>query len=96
LTLIQTGKVHNFPIILYDSRYWRGLIEWLRDSLLAEQKIAPPDLELLTVCDEPKDIVRAILDRREQTRREAAEEAATEAAKEDRAEAARSAGIESH
>ena len=95
LTLIQTGKVHNFPIILYDGSYWRGLIDWLRDSLLAGQKIAPADLDLLTVCDTPADVVNSILDRRERSSRAAAEEASTEAAKEDRAEAARSAGIES-
>jgi uncharacterized protein (TIGR00730 family) len=94
LTLIQTGKVHNFPIILYDRAYWQGLLDWLRDSLLAQQKIAAADLELLTVCDTPQDIVDAILDRRERTARRESEEAATEAAKEDRAAAARSAGID--
>ena len=94
LTLIQTGKVHNFPIILYDRAYWQGLVDWLRDSLLAEQKIAEADLELLTFCDEPQEIVDAILDRRGRTVRAENEAAATEAAKEDRAAAARSAGIE--
>ena len=93
LTLIQTGKVHNFPVILYGSAYWKGLLDWLRDTMLAEAKIAAPDIELMTVCDEPADIVAAILDRRERSARESTEAAATEAAKEDRAEAAKSAGI---
>ncbi|HUF13222.1 MAG TPA: TIGR00730 family Rossman fold protein [Longimicrobiales bacterium] len=91
LTLIQTGKVHNFPVLLYGSDYWRGLFDWMRASMLEEEKIAPPDLELMTLCDEPEAIVQAILDRRDRARRESAEHASTEAALEDRAEAARSA-----
>ena len=87
LTLIQTGKVHNFPVILYGREYWQGLIDWLRETMLAEQKISPPDIDLLTVCDEPEEIVRAILDRRERRRREQTETASAEAAVEDRAEA---------
>ena len=94
LTLIQTGKVHNFPIILYDRAYWQGLLDWLRGSLLAEQKIAEADLQLLTLCDQPQEIVDAIRDRRGRSVRTENEAAATEAAKEDRAAAARSAGIE--
>ena len=91
LTLIQTGKVHNFPVLLYGSEYWRGLFDWLRNSMLKEEKIAQPDLDLMTICDEPEAIVAAILDRRERARRESTEAASTEAAVEDRAEAARSA-----
>ena len=87
LTLIQTGKVHNFPVILYGREYWNGLMEWLRGTMLAEQKISPPDLDLITVCDEPEEIVRAILDRRERRRREQTENASAEAAVEERAEA---------
>jgi uncharacterized protein (TIGR00730 family) len=94
LTLIQTGKIHNFPIILYDSAYWRGLIDWLQDTLLAGQKIAAPDIELLTLRDDPEGVVQAILDRRERSAQEETETAATQAAKEDRAHAARSAGSE--
>ena len=90
LTLIQTGKVHNFPVILYGRAYWQGLLDWLRGTMLAEQKISPPDLELLTICDTPEDVVRAILDRRERRKREATEDAAADAAVEDRAEASKS------
>ncbi len=95
LTLIQTGKVHNFPLILYGSEYWRGLGDWLRDTMLAEQKIAPADLELITMCDTPDEVVRAILDRRERSRRERAQQASIEAAAEDRAAATRSTTIDS-
>ena len=54
LVLIQTGKISNFPIIFYDTRYWSGLLEWLRGTMLAQGKIAPPDLDLLTTADSPE------------------------------------------
>jgi uncharacterized protein (TIGR00730 family) len=60
LTLIQTGKVHNFPIILFDSTYWNGMLAWLRETMLTEHKIAPADMELLTVCDDPGEACRLI------------------------------------
>lgn len=41
ITLVQTGKVHNFPIILFDSAYWAGLLQWVRQTMLAEGKISP-------------------------------------------------------
>jgi uncharacterized protein (TIGR00730 family) len=56
LTLIQTGKVQNFPIILFGSEYWGGLREWLRTTMLAGGKIAGPDLELLVMCDSPTQV----------------------------------------
>jgi uncharacterized protein (TIGR00730 family) len=62
LTLVQTGKVKNFPIILYDSHYWRGLLGWLRETMLTEGKIGPADLDLLLVTDsaaEVRDIIVA-------------------------------------
>jgi uncharacterized protein (TIGR00730 family) len=72
LTLIQTGKVSHFPVALFGSAYWSGLIEWLRDRVEAEGKIAPSDLTLFKVCDEPGEVidhVTAVLRRksREQT-----------------------------
>src|SRR5690242_13934275 len=51
LTLIQTGKVQNFPIILFGSAYWSGLLDWLRATMLAEGKIAAADLDLMVVTD---------------------------------------------
>ncbi|HEV3376580.1 MAG TPA: TIGR00730 family Rossman fold protein [Thermoleophilaceae bacterium] len=56
LTLIQTGKVRNFPVILVGSDYWCDLVEWLRDRVAAEGKIAPGDLDLLTVTDDPLEV----------------------------------------
>ena len=51
LTLIQTGKVRHFPVVLFGSAYWQGLLDWLRHSMLAEGKIADADLDLLFVTD---------------------------------------------
>jgi uncharacterized protein (TIGR00730 family) len=56
LTLIQTGKVRNFPVILVGTDYWCDLIQWLRDRVLAEGKISPGDLDLLTVTDDPAEV----------------------------------------
>jgi uncharacterized protein (TIGR00730 family) len=60
LTLIQTGKVRNFPVILFGSAYWRGLVDWLRDTMLAEGKISPDDVDMLMVTDSPEEAVRAV------------------------------------
>jgi uncharacterized protein (TIGR00730 family) len=56
LTLIQTGKVRNFPVVLVGSDYWSDLIEWLRKRVLGEGKISPADLDLLTVTDDPAEV----------------------------------------
>ena len=48
LTLVQTQKVTSFPIVLLGTRYWRGLLDWLRDTVLAEGKINAADLDMLT------------------------------------------------
>jgi len=60
LTLIQTRKVPSFPLVLMGSHYWSGLLDWLRDTVLAEHKINPPDLELLDVTDEVDEAVKII------------------------------------
>ena len=52
LTLVQTQKVTSFPIVLIGTSYWQGLIDWLRDTVLAEGKINPADLDMLTVTDD--------------------------------------------
>jgi uncharacterized protein (TIGR00730 family) len=51
LTLIQTRKVHNFPVVLFGASYWGGLVDWVRQRVLAEGKIGPGDLDLLRVTD---------------------------------------------
>jgi uncharacterized protein (TIGR00730 family) len=62
LTLIQTGKLRNFPVVLYGRSYWQGLLEWLAKATLAEGKISPEDLELLVLSDSPEHAVQVILD----------------------------------
>jgi uncharacterized protein (TIGR00730 family) len=62
LTLIQTGKVRDFPVILFGSAYWRGLMEWVRGTLLAEGKISPEDLDLVVVTDSLDEAVRVVID----------------------------------
>ena len=57
LTLIQTGKVAHFPVVLYGSDYWRGLLSWLREHVLAAGLVAEDDLALLHVSDDPAEIV---------------------------------------
>jgi uncharacterized protein (TIGR00730 family) len=52
LTLIQTGKVVHFPVILFSSSYWQGLSQWIRERVLAEGKISPDDIDLMVVTDD--------------------------------------------
>jgi uncharacterized protein (TIGR00730 family) len=59
-TLSQTGKMRHFPIVLVGSDYWHGLVDWMRERMLGEDKISPEDLELFTVCDDAKDVVAAV------------------------------------
>jgi uncharacterized protein (TIGR00730 family) len=61
-TLRQTQKIRHFPIVLVGSAYWRGLIDWLRDSVLREGKIGPEDVERLQVVDEPAEVVAILED----------------------------------
>jgi uncharacterized protein (TIGR00730 family) len=62
LTLIQTGKVLHFPVILFEEAYWSPLLRWVRDRLLPEGMVSPDDLDLLTVTDEPAQAVKLVLD----------------------------------
>ncbi|HET8656231.1 MAG TPA: TIGR00730 family Rossman fold protein [Longimicrobiaceae bacterium] len=71
LTLIQTGKVRNFPVVLFGTDYWGGLLEWIRATMLAEGKISPDDVNLLIPTDSPEEAVRVIV---EATRRLEAQE----------------------
>jgi len=61
LTLIQTGKVLNFPVVLFGRDHWDGLLEWLRDRLRAQGMISPEDEELLYVTDDPKEAVDIVV-----------------------------------
>src|SRR5687767_5478975 len=61
LTLIQTLKVEPFPVVLYGSKYWGGLITWLRESLHPHY-VDPEDIDIFKVVDTPKDAVRAVID----------------------------------
>ena len=58
LTLIQTKKIKPFPVILVDSSYWRGLVEWMKANLLSYDKISPEDLDTFKVIDEAGEIVQ--------------------------------------
>jgi uncharacterized protein (TIGR00730 family) len=62
LTLIQTHKIHNFPVILVGSAYWQGLMDWIHGALLAEGKIDEHDLSLLVVTDDPHKIRRLVVE----------------------------------
>ncbi|MBE7530835.1 MAG: TIGR00730 family Rossman fold protein [Chloroflexi bacterium] len=62
LTLIQTGKIKNFPVVLFDSAFWGGLVEWLRHTMLAQGKINPTDLELFHITDSPEEAFAIIRD----------------------------------
>jgi uncharacterized protein (TIGR00730 family) len=55
LTLAQTGKIEHFPIVLFGKSYWTGLLEWLKDHVLAAAAIAPEDLKLMTLTDDPEE-----------------------------------------
>ena len=60
ITLIQTHKIRPFPVILVGSNYWKGLLDWIKEVLLKEGKISPPDLEILRLIDDPMEIVKTI------------------------------------
>jgi uncharacterized protein (TIGR00730 family) len=60
LTLIQTGKARRIPLILVCSDFWRGVVDWFRDRLVAEGMIDPGDMELIQLIDEPERVVEAI------------------------------------
>ena len=62
LTLIQTGKVLHFPVVLLGEAYWTPLLEWVRRSALADGMVSAEDLALLTLTDEPRIAVETVLD----------------------------------
>ena len=62
LTLVQTRKIRRFPIILMQSSYWRGLIDWIKDRMISEGMIDAADMNLIKLIDEPDKVVAAIFD----------------------------------
>ncbi|HSS54289.1 MAG TPA: TIGR00730 family Rossman fold protein [Gaiellales bacterium] len=62
VTLVQTGKIHRFPVVLYDSAYWNGLLEWLRERVVGEAKLREAELELLQVVDTPAEAAGIVRD----------------------------------
>ncbi len=61
LTLIQTGKIYQFPVILFGRHYWAGLIRWMQSRLLVERKISPGDIDLMLVTDDPEEAAQAVI-----------------------------------
>jgi uncharacterized protein (TIGR00730 family) len=64
LTLIQTGKVKHFPVVLFGREYWSGLVDWLTRTVAAEHKINPADLDLFKVTDDPAEAVAIVVEAR--------------------------------
>ncbi len=60
LTLIQTEKIHEFPVLLVGSRWWGGLVEWMRERMLDEGKISPDDIDRLRVTDDPAEVLEVV------------------------------------
>ena len=61
ITLIQTGKIYQFPVILFGRHYWAGLLRWLQARVLAEKKISPGDIDLMILTDDPAEAAAAVI-----------------------------------
>ncbi len=66
LTLIQTGKIGHFPVVLFDTDYWQEILDWLREEVLAGGLVSPGDLDLLYATDDPREAVERVISRYEQ------------------------------
>lgn len=62
LTLIQTKKIRNFPVVLFGSTFWGGMLGWIRDFAMKEGKVSEQDLKLLHLTDSPAEVVKIIVD----------------------------------
>ncbi len=69
VTLIQTGKIYQFPVILFGRRYWAGLLRWLQARVLEERKIGPGDLDLMVLTDDPVEAANTVIRAHETQRR---------------------------
>jgi len=61
VTLIQTGKIFQFPVVLFGTHYWAGLVRWLQSRALSERKISPGGLDLMLLTDDPVEAARAVI-----------------------------------
>jgi uncharacterized protein (TIGR00730 family) len=61
LTLIQTGKIGSFPVVLFDRDYWGEMLDWVRAEMLADGLVSPGDLDLLYLTDEPAEAVEHVV-----------------------------------
>jgi hypothetical protein len=61
LTLIQTGKIYQFPVVMFGRHYWAGLIRWIQSRVLSEAKISPGDLDLILLTDDPREAAHAVI-----------------------------------
>ena len=64
LTLVQTKRIRPFPIILFGREYWSGLIEWIRNKLLTEEKISLEDMEIIRLVDTPAEVIKIIKEKK--------------------------------
>ena len=62
LTLIQTGKIYQFPVILFGRHYWAGLIRWIQSRVLGEKKISPGDMDLMIMTDDPAEAAKVVVE----------------------------------
>ena len=60
LTLIQTKRIKSFPVILMGSEFWKGLLDWIKETMLRDNKISPSDLALFEIIDDPEEVVKYI------------------------------------
>jgi hypothetical protein len=60
VNLIQTQRIQEFPVVLFGSHYWKGMLEWLKETVLKNRNISKEDLDIFKVVDEPKEVVSAI------------------------------------
>ena len=62
LTLIQTGKIYHFPVVMFGRHYWAGLVRWLQSRVLLEKKISAGDMDLMLLTDDPAEAARAVVE----------------------------------
>lgn len=68
LTLVQTHKIQNFPVVLFGSSYWKGLLDWLQNTMVPCGTIMPADFDMLHITDDPDEVVRYVFENTQQVR----------------------------